>query len=226
MASKTEKQEILAPDKFQVFLERTRDYILSHKRNIAVAAAVLLLVSLVGGGWAYWRHKEETTAMNVYNQAVINNSRLAVTNQDVAVTVKPFAELTAKYPATRAAMLSQYRIGNAYLNTGKIDEAMKAFQIYLREKGGDNELTVLVYNSLGYCHEAKGDFKQALNNYEKALQSKAGSPFAGDILAGMARSYEGLQNREKAREYYRQALEKIQDPTMKIIVGRKIAMLG
>jgi len=226
MASKTNKQEILTPDKFQVFLETARDYILTHKRNIAVGTAVVALIIAMVAGWAYWRQTEETKAANLYNQAVLNNSRLAVMNQDVAATVKPFQEVTNKYPGSKAAILSQYRIGNAYLNAGRTDEAIKFFQAYLKGKSGDNELTALAYNGLGYCYETMGDFKLALNNYERALQSRAGGPFAGDILAGMARSYEGMQDKDKAREYYRQAMEKVQDPTLKMLIGRKLAMLG
>ncbi|MDI9570022.1 MAG: tetratricopeptide repeat protein [Pseudomonadota bacterium] len=226
MASKTNKKEILTPDRFQVFLEGVRDYILTHKRNIGLGAAVASLSVVIIAGWFYWRHTEETKAANLYNQAVLNNSRLAAMNQDVEAVVKPFQEVTAKHPGSRAAVLSHYRIGNAYLNAGRIDEAIRSFQAFLQGKRGDNEFTALAYGGLGYCHEAKGDFKLALNSYERALQSRAGGPFAGDILAGMARSCEGLKDRDKAREYYRQALEKVQDPTLKMLIGRKLAMLG
>jgi len=226
MASKTNQQEILAPDKFQVFLETSRDFILTHKTNIVVGTTVVILIIAMVAGWAYWRQAEETMATNFYNQAVLTNSRLAVINQDVAAAVKPFQEVTAKYPGSKAAILSQYRIGNAYLNAGRNDEAIMSFQAYLQGKSGDNELTALAYNGLGYSYEAKGDFKLALNNYEKALQSRAGGPFGGDILAGMARCYEGMQNKDKAREYYRQAMEKVQDPTLKMLIGRRLAMLG
>jgi tetratricopeptide (TPR) repeat protein len=226
MASKATKQEITEPDKIQVLLGRIRDYVLTHKRNIAVATAVVVAVFVLIGGWSYYRQTEETKAMNLYNKAVMDTIRIRMAGQDAAAAVKSLQEVIEKYPATEAAMLAQYRIGNAYLNAGQIDAALKAFQGYLKDKSGENELTIFVYNGLGNCYEAKKDYKNALQQYETALNAKAGKPFAGDILSNLARTYEAMKDNKKAVEYYQKSLDKTQDPAMKLIIGRKIAILG
>ena len=226
MASKTSKQEILEPDRLQIFLDQARNFILVHKREIAIATAAVAAVAILGSGWIYYRQSREAEAMNLYNRAVLNITRPAMMGQDVAVIVKPLLEVATKYSGTEAASLSRYRIANAYLNAGRIDDALPAFQEFLKDRGGDSEIIVLTYNSLGYCYEAKRDFKNALTNYENALKLKAGKPFAGDILANMGRIYEALADRTKARECYEQALEKMQNPAMKLLISRKIAMLG
>jgi len=226
MASKTTKQEILEPDKLQLFLDRARAFILERKRNIAIATAAVMALAAIGGGWLYYRQNRENEAMNLYNKAVLSITRPVMMSQDVSVIVKPLQEVTAKYPGTEAAALSRYRIGNAYLNADRSDDALPAFQEFLRERGGDTEMAALAYNSLGYCHEAKRDYKNALSNYERALQLKAGKPFAADILANMARTCEAMQDGKKAREYYERALEKTNNPAMKLLLSRKIAMLG
>lgn len=226
MANKAVKQEITEPDKLQVILGQIRDYVLTHKRNIATATSVLVAVFALIGGWSYYRQTEETKAMNLYNKAVMDSMRIRMSSQDAAAAVKPLQEVIEKYSATEAAILAQYRIGNAYLNAGQIDAALKAFQGYLKDKSGENELTILVYNSMGNCYEAKNDFKNALVQYEKALNAKAGKSFAGDILTNLARTYEAMKDNKKAVEYYQKSLEKTQDPAMKLIIGRKIAVLG
>lgn len=226
MANKDVKHEITEPDKLQVILGQIRDYVLTHKRNIAIATSVVVALFAFVGGWSYYRQTEETKAMNLYNKAVMDTIRIRMSSQDAAAAVKPLQEVIEKYSATEAAMLAQYRIGNAYLNAGQIDAALKAFQGYLKDKSGENELTILVYNGLGNCYEAKNDYKNALAQYEKALNAKAGKPFAGDILANLARTYEAMKDNKKAVEYYQKSLEKTQDPAMKLIIGRKIAVLG
>jgi tetratricopeptide (TPR) repeat protein len=226
MKSRATKQEITEPDKIQVLLGQIRDYVLTHRRNIALASAALLTVALLIGGWSYYRQTEETKAMNLYSKAVMDAIRIRMAGQDVNAMVKPLQEVVEKYSSTEAAILAQYRIGNAYLNAGQIDAALKAYQGYLKDKSAENELTILVYNALGNCYEAKKDYKNALSQYEKALNAKAGKPFSGDILANLARTYEAMKDNKKAVEYYQKSLDKTQDPAMKLIIGRKIAILG
>lgn len=226
MVSKAAKQEITEPDKIQVLLGQIRNYLLTHKRNIAVATAIVVTAFVLIGGWAYYRQTEETKAMNLYNKAVTDTIRIRMAGQDATAAVKPLQEVIEKYSATEAAMLAQYRIGNTYLNAGQFDAALKAFQGYLKDKSGENELTILVYSGLGNCYEAKKDYKNALMQYERALNAKAGKLFAGDILANLARTYEAMKDNKKAVEYYQKSLDKTQDPAMKLIIGRKIAILG
>ncbi|MCX5829184.1 MAG: tetratricopeptide repeat protein [Deltaproteobacteria bacterium] len=226
MSNKAAKQEITEPDKIQVLLGQVRDYVLTHKRNIAVATTIVLAVFLLIGGWAYYRQTEETKAMNLYNKAVMDTIRVRMAGQDATAAVKPLQEVIEKYPSTEAATLARYRIGNAYLNAGQIDAALKAFQGYLKDKSGENELTVLVYNGMGNCYEVKKDYNNALLNYERALNAKAGKPFAGDILVNLARTYEAMKDNKKAVEYYQKSMDKTNDPAMKLIIGRKIAILG
>ena len=226
MSNKAAKQEITEPDKIQVLLGQVRDYVLTHKQNIAVATTIVLAVFVLIGWWAYYRQTEETKAMNLYNKAVMDTIRIRMTGQDATAAVKPLQDVMEKYPSTEAATLARYRIGNAYLNAGQIDAALKAFQGYLKDKSGENELTVLVYNGLGNCYEVKKDYKNALLQYEMALNAKAGKPFAGDILANLARTYEAMKDNKKAVEYYQKSMDKTNDPAMKLIIGRKIAILG
>jgi len=226
MSNKAAKQEITEPDKIQVLLGQVRDYVLTHKQNIAVATTIVLAVFVLIGGWAYYRQTEETKAMNLYNKAVMDTIRSRMSGQEATAAVKPLQNVLDKYPSTEAATLARYRIGNAYLSAGQIDAALKAFQGYLKEKTGENELTVLVYNGMGNCYEVKKDYKNALVHYEMALNAKAGKPFAGDILANLARTYEAMKDNKKAVEYYQKSMDKTNDPAMKLIIGRKIAILG
>ncbi|MFA6412201.1 MAG: tetratricopeptide repeat protein [Syntrophales bacterium] len=226
MSNKAAKQEITEPDKLQVLLGQVRDYVLTHRRNIAVVTTIVLAVFVLIGGWAYYRQTEETKAMNLYNKAVMDTIRIRMAGQDATAAVKPLQDVMEKYPSTEAATLARYRIGNAYLNAGQIDAALKAFQGYIKEKSGENELTVLVHNGMGNCYEVKKDYKNALVQYEMALNAKAGKPFAGDILANLARTYEAMKDNKKAIEYYQKSMDKTNDPAMKLIIGRKIAILG
>jgi predicted negative regulator of RcsB-dependent stress response len=58
------------------------------------------------------------------------------------------------------------------------------------------------------------------------VESKPGNVFEGLSYRNIARVYEEMNDRGKAMDYYKKALEKTKDPAASSLLKRKIAQLG
>ena len=226
MAGKITKQELKEPDKLQTLFGEIIVYYEQKKRQLAIAAGIVVFIVLAGTGWYFYQKNEESNAFAQYNKATEEYFKARADGKDAASQTKPFADVVKNYSGTRAAAFSLYRMGNINLGANNIDGALKAYQDYLNQDSSDNELRVFVYNGLGYCYEAKKDYKGALGYFEKAVNSNAGRNFESTGFENMARTYENLNDPKKALEYYKKAVEKTVEPSMKELLNRKISSLG
>lgn len=226
MADKITKQELKQPDKLQIVFAEFMMYFTKHRKEMSVAAGAFVIILLAATGWYFYQQTEERDALAQYNKATEEYFKVRASGKDPSAVLKLYEEVAKKYSGTRAGDLALFRLGNINLGLNNIDGAVKAYQGYLNENSTENEFRVLVLNGLGYCCEAKKDYKGALSKFEKALNSKAGQSFESTSLENMARAYEKLNDPKKALEYYKKAVEKTTDPSMKELLNRKISALG
>jgi tetratricopeptide (TPR) repeat protein len=141
-------------------------------------------------------------------------------------TVKMYKELIDKYPSSWGAQMSRYHLGNIYYSRGDLDNAIASYKDFVAAASSDNSgIKFLALTSLGYCYEAKKDLKGALNYFEEAQKtSNIGFESAGYL--NIARIYEQLNDKKNALENYQNALLKTTDPSMTILIKRKIASLS
>ena len=122
--------------------------------------------------------------------------------------------------------MAYYHLGNIYYNRGEIDNAISAYKEFVSSAKSDNAgIKFLALTSLGYCFEAKKDFKSALNYFEEAQKSN-NIGFEATGFRNIARIYELLNDNKKALENYQNALQKTTDPAMALFIKRKISSLS
>jgi len=226
MADKLTKQELKEPDKLQVMFSEAIDLLMKYKKEAMMATCAVVVILLVATGWYFYRQSEESSALTLYNKATEAYNRARGMGQDPISVVPLFEDVVKKHSGTQAAAFSSYRLGNIYMSRNNADGAIKAYQDYLNNQSTDDDFRVLVYNGLGYCYEAKKDWKQALGYFEKAMNSKAGRDFESTNFQNMARAYESMNDKTKALEYYKKAAEKAKEATTKELLNRKISSLG
>ena len=102
------------------------------------------------------------------------------------------------YGSTKAGNIAKFYLANAYYNSQNYDKALQYFSDF---SGGGN---ALVENSaiagIGACYEAKGDFKKAAENYEKAALKNSEDPNAADNLVNAARNFGKSGDKNRAVE--------------------------
>jgi predicted negative regulator of RcsB-dependent stress response len=218
---KKSDKDLKEPDKLQIMFMQGIEFFNEHRQKFYIGAGVAAFLILAAGGWYLYRMDVEKSADALYMKA--NLSAQTGTIQDV---LNQYRDLVKKYPDSRSGLAAQYRLANIMYNMNDIDGAIAAYQGYLKEASGDDDLTTLVYTGLGYCYESKGDLKTALSFFEKAEKSKAGINFESMNYRNLGRIYEAMNDRAKALEYYQKALGKTTDPMVERFIKRKIASLG
>ncbi|MDD4356344.1 MAG: tetratricopeptide repeat protein [Smithellaceae bacterium] len=226
MSEKLSKKDLKSPDAFQSTFESLGDYIAEHQtRVIVTASALLFAVILVMGIYFYWSHYS-TSALKIYSKAQGNMLKSEENQDNVDEKIKLYKELIEKYPYSWSGRMANYHLGNIYYNKGEIDQAINSYKKFVGKTGSDKTgVKFLALTSLGYAYEMKKDFNQALKSFEQA-QNVYHAGFEVIGLRNIARAYEELNNKEKALEYYKKALEKTTEPAASILIRRKISTLN
>ncbi|HOL58530.1 MAG TPA: tetratricopeptide repeat protein [Syntrophales bacterium] len=221
MAEKLKKKELKQPDRFQIFLASLLQFFLAHKKKVVAGAVFLVVLILAISGWWYYQYDQETKAFALYQKVSDSHRQALREKKDLSQIVSSYRDIVNRFPYTRSAQYALLRLGNLYLREGKIEEAISFFKQYVEKNRADNELLVIAYNALGTCYEEKGDFRLALEAYEKASRLKAGAMFESINYGNLARVYEALKDKKKAAEYYEKAKAKAVDPVLKDWYARK-----
>lgn len=226
MAAKLSKKELKQPDVFQSTFEKIVDYISENTmRFYAIATTVVLTVVIAFGIYLYWSNYQ-TTAAQIYAKAQASLYQAGDNQEAAQASVKIFQELIEKYPHSWSARMAYYHLGNIYYNSGDLDKAIDNYKKFVSStKSDDAGIKFLALTSLGYCFEARKDFKSALNYFEEAQKSN-NTGFEAIGYRNIARIYEELNDKKKALENYQNALAKTMDPSIALFIKRKISSLS
>ena len=225
MAGKASKKEFKEPDFLQVEFRKLMVFLSQHRPKVYLFLAIIFFLIVATSGWALYRMNYEKSALKIYNQVEVltlkNNGE-----SDEAKIIDGFKNVALKYPDSRAGLYAFYQLGNLYLNMNQIDLSMRAYDEFIKRAPENNYLKIFAYMGKGYCYEVKKEFKKALLSFETAGKVSEGEIFQSQIYRDMGRIYEEMNDPGKSLEYYRKSLEKTKDPTMEIIIKRKIASLS
>jgi tetratricopeptide (TPR) repeat protein len=224
MAGKITKKDIEKPDSFQAAVNKISTYVKENKRKIYITSSFVAAIIVIAIGWYLYKMNYENDAQKLYAKAhlaAMKNTMQGI-NPDQNV-LKLYQDVITQYPGSKAAMMSHYQMGSVYYDIGNIDESVKAYSDFIKEAPVGSDLQAMGYSGLGYCYESKKDWKNALESYEKASNSKTGGSFVSITYRNIARIYEEMNNKEKALEYYQKALSKTTDPGMELFLKRKIS---
>ncbi|MBE9546420.1 MAG: tetratricopeptide repeat protein [Proteobacteria bacterium] len=220
MARTIKKMNIKKTDQLQSTSWKIMEYVAENKSKFLVILGILVFFILSSSGWYLYRLNYEKNAHKMYSSAFSFNHKNELN------TVKLYEELVKKYPNSDAATIALYSLGNIYFNLNEVDKSIDAYKEFIGKAKGKNDLTALAYIGLGYCYEVKKNFTEALKSFENSINYCIGGSYEGIIYRNMARIHEETNNPKKAVEYYKKALEQTTDPSMEVLIKRKISILG
>ncbi|MEE9912579.1 MAG: tetratricopeptide repeat protein [Deltaproteobacteria bacterium] len=226
MSAKLTKKELKSHDAFQTTFERVGDYVLENKTRVTVVGiALICAVAIAMGIYFYWSYYSGS-ALKLYAKTQQNILTSGDNKETIDENIKIFKELIDKYPYSWSGRIAYYHLGNIYYNNGEIEKAISSYEKFISKTRTDKTgIKFLAVTSLGYASEAKKDYKSALKYFEEA-QNVYNVGFEMIGFRNIARAYEELNNKEKALEYYKKALEKTTDPAASIFIKRKISTLN
>lgn len=226
MSAKLSKKELKSPDAFQSTVERIGDYISQNKTRVMVTGTAFCCAIVIAVGvYFYWNYYSNS-ALKLYVTAQGNILKGGDNKDTINGNIKIFKELIDKYPYSWSGRMANYHLGNIYYNNGEFDQSINSYKIFVSKTRTDKTgVKFLALTSMGYSYEVKKDFKEALKYFEEA-QSVYNVGFEMIGLRNIARAYEELNNKGKALEYYKKALEKTTEPAAAIFIKRKISTLS
>jgi predicted negative regulator of RcsB-dependent stress response len=226
MAEKLTKEDLNGPDAFQSTIELISDYISENKKRFYSIVTAVVLASIIAIGiYMYWSHYQ-FSAKEMYSKAQDNTSQNLENPEIVTTKIKIFQELINKYPHSWSARMAHYHLGNIYYHLGEFDKAIADYNKFVSSRISDSAgIKFFALTSIGYCYEAKKDFKPALEYFEKAQKSN-NAGFESVAFSNIARIYEQMNNKKSALENYKKALEKATDPSKATFIKYKISSLS
>ena len=206
MAEKSEKmtkQELSAPDAFQLYGAEASDWLMKRSQIISTVAVVLVVGGLIAALVQYFNNRSEEAAAKQLGQTLESLERPVVEGvplQPAEGELPPFkseqernettvTELTkfrADHKGTEAALTAALPLGKAQYKLGKYDEAVATFGEFTKDAPKSSPLLTAAYEGQGYAHEAKGQLDQALESFKQMSKAEA----SGEFMQGMGQYHQ------------------------------------
>ena len=173
---KSRKELLEEPDPFLVFVGRMMKFGKTYQKQIVAAVTTLLIVVIVIYGVIYFKNKTEDKAAVMLGQALAKYSSILYQDPNI-INPKPPAD--AEYEAVK-----------------------KNFKEIVDKYGktGSGKVALMHYADL--CYLTK-NYDEAINTYNQALDVLGDKiEFKSLILNGIAYSYEGKKDFDKALTYF------------------------
>jgi tetratricopeptide (TPR) repeat protein len=228
VAAKMDKKDLEQPDVFQEAFGKFLDYARENRQKLYVAAGTLALVIVMGAGYFFYSAGYEKDAGKLYFDARLRAMRADPMGMGLAgpEAIRAFADVVEKYPSSDAAQGARYELGGLYFYVGDYDRTIQAYRAFIDNASKKDIRTIYALFGIGYAYEAKKEYDKALETFTRVVESNPGNVFEGLSYRNIARVYEEMNDRGKAMDYYKKALEKTKDPTASSLLKRKIAQLG
>ena len=210
------EQLLTQPSGWTDFAEKNFTYIL-----IGVIALVVVIVGSIV--WAYIDNKRETTAAEQFAQSVALYEQVLADDGSIESALERFQSIIREYGGTTSGVLSLFYAGNCSYALKDYDEAIADYERFIAAEPKETHLRILAYDSLGYCFEEKGDYKKAIENFDKTINPAPGLGENGYL--NIARCYEALADAENSLKYYQRVILEYPESRMATYVQEKINLL-
>lgn len=190
-----------------------------YRRYIVTAVTAVLAVLVAVGGYSLYQSGKDRTASAMLSRAYEYYSPRQAPQPDYGKALELFREIGKTYSGTLSAAIARYYAGNCLMNTGRMEEAIKEYQYFVKQHAGDKNLLGLVYQRMGYAYRALGNRDESLKAFEKA-ETLLGPGLATVELANL---YEQAGKTEEARKKYRMIAEKLAGTELSEEAKKKIA---
>ena len=184
--------------------DKILDFLKAKRKNLTVigflagAVIVLYFVSVFhNNSLRQDAYSLELEGYNYYYGINLNDSITEAERWGKALEL--FREAVKIKPATT----SIFYLGNCYYKLGDFSNAIKEYNVFVKEFEDDEEILPVVYQKLAAAYIKTGQEKEALSTLGK-LAGVGGGVFKDTALILEARYYEGLGKPEKGMEKYRE----------------------
>jgi len=169
-------------DSFVTFAFRAQEYIQTHQKPFIIGLVVIVGVLL--GAW-FWSSSSQKAERQAEQEMTAAFARVQQNDMEGAAQV--YQKVMAEHSGTTAARESEFYLANLYFVQKKWQDAIDTYAHWAGKYGGDNPARrAAAYAAIGDAHLQLGEYDQALEYYEKALNIKEADYLAEGILYSAA----------------------------------------
>lgn len=204
---KITKKKLKQPDEFISFTEKTYRFVSHHLKKIAIGLIVLLAMLSSFFLLQMWNQKKEDAANQKFMIALEAYQRVSSSYREGSVeefkkALDGFEEVIKDYSKTLSGKQALIYKGRIHLHLGEFDEAIQAYNAFLKNAGKEKLYKLFAFEGMGYAFEGKKEYEKAVNAYLEVLKLGDRYNWAG-IHLNLARCYERLGKKSEAIENYR-----------------------
>ncbi len=198
-SAKKPEQEILT------FAHTLSDFLAKYRKPFITAFSAAAAVLILAAGYALMQAQQERKAGPLVAAAYEYYNPSNGSAGDYGKALDLFREAQAKYSGTKSAAIAQYYVGNCLVSLGRPDEALKAYQSFIKDYSRDKFLLGFVYQRMGYVYLGLGKQDDARKSFEQS-ESLTGP---GAASVELARLSEAAGNGPETEKRYRNIVEKL-----------------
>ena len=209
---KITKKKLKQPDEFLGFTEKSYLFISHHIKKMAIGLILVLVLILSFFLFRMWDQKKEDEANQKFILALeayqmVSSPYREGSPAEYKKVLEGFEMVIKTYSRTSSEKYSLIYKGGIHLRLGEFDEAINAYDAFLKKKTGKEKLYQLfALEGLGYGYEGKKDYEKAVKAYQEIIKLGEKYHWAG-VHLNMARCYEKLGKTDEALENYRTFLK-------------------
>lgn len=200
----------------------------SRRTVVLVAAVVVGLVLVLGGGWfGYSAWLQRGSAVWADALTKVQASLSAQATPEVRETAARQLEgALQQYPSSPMAAQGAYELGNLRYASRQYPQARAAYEI-AAAKAGRGTIGTLARAGIGYTWEAERNFAKAAETYRAAVDGlKLQDFFYEELLFDLARVQEQAGQKNEAIETYRRLVKELPRTARAEEARARLASLG
>ena len=185
-------------DKFTTFMLTSKDRLreeFEEKWQYYVIGLVLVVVVVWAIGWHFGRQ----SARDIEAAEALSRAMVTYQSGDNQVATLELSQIVDNYASSSAAEQATYLLGNLSLTTRSYEEAIRFYQAYLGNFGGDQVNRAAAYAGIAAAYEDQAQHAEAAENFGKAAAEDPKGPLVADYYYGALRNYLASDNVDQAR---------------------------
>lgn len=214
------KKQLREPDEFVTVGAKAMKYAMAHLTYIGLGVLLLAAIIVALVFWRQHQAASEDMAFTLLGRGIALYQQEEKREEALPV----FTELINDYPRTTAGKVALLYRGRSSMLQQDYDQAITDFTLFLK-RSSKPFLRVIAFNALGNSYSAKGEYQQAIDNFQQVIAS-------GDewlkpyVLLQMGMCWEKLGETKKAVEAYQESLDLSPPPPWGTLASLRLKKLG
>jgi tetratricopeptide (TPR) repeat protein len=223
--SRSRKRDLNDPDEFISFWTKLFDFVTAHKVQVSCALGAFLILLIIGAATLYFLRQSENKAFSLLQDGIAKYQTILKTEGPEKAykgAEKDFQQIIKNYSQRQGGILAKLYYADMGYAAKDYDKAISLYNPLLSELNEEPFLKNLVLNGLGYCYEAKKDYKRA-SGYFEMVATAQGYPMKDEALFNLGEMYAAIGNKEKSINAFKKILSDYPESIYTEIVKEKIS---